>query len=94
MKYVYFILACCFIMSCATPLQRELRKHNGNSYVHFEYLNEKEIRVQALQAIWLTAGYPGDTIILNPKETQKLNVPDDEMNITIGNGVIMITFTL
>ena len=37
-------------------------------------------------AIWLAAGYPGDTVLLNTHDDIILNIPDDEFNISVGNG--------
>jgi len=70
-----------------SPLKREvLRNNRDNEYLIFEYIDEYRIRATALKAIWLTVGYPGDTILLNTHDDIILNVPDDEFNVSVGNG--------
>lgn len=77
-------------------LKQLINIQNNNEYVYFEYMDSNHIKVTALKAVWLTDNYSeGDTILLNPKEFVLLKLPEDEYNISVGNGdddVMSFTF--
>ena len=93
---VFAIVVLLFTMSCGHRLQQLIDTQNRQDYCYFEYVDMKHIKVTAKKAIWLTDGYPaGDTILLNPKEFILLKLPDDEYNVSVGNGdddVMSFTF--
>ena len=83
-----------FLTLCidACSFNKESNLSTQNEYVSFEYINERQIKAEAIQAIWLAGGYPGDTIILNPGEFVILKVHEDDLNVSVGNGEVTFEF--
>lgn len=67
-------------------LKKEIMENNKNVYLKFEYQDKQHILATAKIAVWLTNGYKGDTILLNPGEKVLLTLPDDEYSVSVGNG--------
>lgn len=88
----YLIILALALTSCLSPLQREIRS-SDNSLVEFLYIDNDHILAKAKRAVWLSAGFHGDTISLNPGECVLLNLPDDEFNVEIGSGNVTLEFT-
>lgn len=93
---IVLILIQLALSSCGHKLQQLIDAQNNNEYVYFEYMDSKHIKVTALKAVWFTDNYPaGDTILLNTHEFVLVKLPDDEYNISVGNGnddVMSFTF--
>ena len=90
---IVLILIQLALSSCGHKLQQLIDVQNNQDYCHFEYVDQKHIKATAKMAIWLSNG--ADTVLLNPREFILLKLPDDEYNVSVGNGdddVMSFTF--
>lgn len=90
---VLIILQGISLSSCGNKLHQLIDAQNNQDYCHFEYVDMRHIKATAKMAIWLSDG--SDTVLLNPKEFILLELPDDEYNVSVGNGnddVMSFTF--